>query len=63
MNSSFPPGARVLIDGRDMAIVRQHFPEGSHALHGPHYKVDYVGGDKNVAVHEKRVGVEKESKS
>ena len=44
----FPPGARVLIDDRDEAIVRQHL--------FPYYKVDFVDGDKNVAVRADRVG-------
>lgn len=55
----FPPGAKVLVDGRDLAIVKQAFPKGSHALSGPHYKVNFVDGDKNVAVPMKRVGVER----
>jgi hypothetical protein len=54
----FPPGARVLVDGRDEAIVRQCFPQGSSTYLFPHYKVDFVGGDKNVAVPRDRVGVE-----
>lgn len=53
----FPPGARVLVDGRDAAIVKQAFPEGSSSFLFPHYKLDIVGGDKNVAVAMKRVGV------
>jgi hypothetical protein len=56
---TFPIGARILVDGRDEAIVKQAFPEGSSSFMFPHYKVDIVGGDKNVAVAIKRVGVEK----
>jgi hypothetical protein len=55
----FPSGARVLVDGRDEAIVRQAFPKGSSSFMFPHYKVDFVGGDKNVAVNMKRVGVDR----
>lgn len=55
----FPVGARVLVDGRDEAIVAQAFPEGSSSYLFPHYKVHFVGGDRNVAVAMKRVGVER----
>ncbi len=34
----FPVGARVLVDGRDPAIVKQAFPEGSSSYLFPHYK-------------------------
>jgi hypothetical protein len=53
----FPPGARVLVDGRDAAIVKQSFPEGSASFLFPYYRVDFVGGDKGVAVAIDRVGV------
>jgi hypothetical protein len=56
---TFPIGARVLVDGRDEAIVKQAFPEGSTSYLFPHYKLDIIGGDKNVAVAMKRVGVER----
>lgn len=55
----FPIGARVYVDGRDTAIVNQAFPEGSASFLFPHYKVDFVNGDKNVAVAIHRVGVTK----
>jgi hypothetical protein len=55
----FPIGARVLVDGRDEAIVKQAFPEGSSSFMWPHYKLDFVGGDRNVAVNVSRVGVER----
>lgn len=54
---AFPIGARVLVDGRDEAIVRQVFPKGSTSYLFPHYKLDIIRGDKNVAVSMKRVGV------
>ncbi len=54
----FPPGARVLIEGRHEAIVRQYFHDGSHALRAAHYKVDFIDGDRNVCVHVNRVSVE-----
>jgi len=57
--SLFPPGAKVLVDGRDLAIVRQAFPEGSSSHLFPHYKLDFVGGDRNVAVALKRVGIKR----
>lgn len=56
-SSSFPIGARVLVDGQDEAIVRAYFPHGSSSFQFAHYKVDFVGGDKNVAVFVDRVGV------
>ena len=59
MSQTFPIGARVYVDGRDEAIVRQAFPQGSSSYMWAHYKVDFVDGDRNVAVALKRVGVEK----
>lgn len=53
----FPCGAKVLVDGRDVAVVKQAFPQGSSSYLFPHYKLDFVGGDKNVAVSMTRVGV------
>jgi hypothetical protein len=55
----FPCGARVLVDGRDEAVVKQAFPNGSSSFLFAHYKVDIVGGDRNVAVGIDRVGVER----
>jgi hypothetical protein len=55
--SIFPVGARVLVDGKYQARVLQAFPEGSSSYLFPHYKLDIVGGDKNVAMAMKRVGV------
>ena len=57
----FPVGARVYIDGRDLAIVRAAFPEGSSSYLFPHYKVDVLAGDKNMAVAMSRIGVKKRS--
>lgn len=57
MDHVFPSGAKVLLDGRDKAIVREAFVEGSTSYLFPHYKVDIVGGDKGVAIHMSRVGV------
>lgn len=59
---TFPIGARVLVDGQDQAIVKQAFPEGSSSFLFPHYKVDFVDGDRNVAVQMKRVGVERRAR-
>lgn len=53
----FPVGARVLIDGEVEARVKAHFPQGSTSYGFPHYKLDVIGGDKNIAVHVARVGV------
>lgn len=61
MTVLFPCGARVLVDGRDEAIVRQAFPEGSWPHPWPHYKVDFVDGDANVVVPLARVGVERKA--
>lgn len=55
----FPVGARVLVDGRDSAIVRGYFPEGSSSYMFAHYKVDVQHGDKNMAVHVRRIGVKR----
>jgi len=59
MSTVFPYGSKVLVDGRDLAVVKQAFPEGSTSYLWPHYKLDFQGGDKNVAVSMKRVGVVK----
>jgi len=59
MSQTFPVGARVLVDGRDVAIVKQCFPEGSSSFLFPHYKLDVLDGDKNVAVKMSRVGVKR----
>jgi hypothetical protein len=50
-----PSGARVFVDGRYEARVRQGFPEGSASYSFPHYKLDFVRGEKNVAVSASRV--------
>lgn len=60
--SQFPPGARVLVDGRDEAIVRECFPEGSSSYAFPHYKVNMVGGDQNIAVPIERVGIDRKAR-
>lgn len=57
--TSFPTGAIVLIDGTVRARVLQHFPEGSSAYLFPHYKVDVIQGDRNVAISVERVGVKR----
>lgn len=59
MKPTFPIGARVLVDGRDEAIVQQVFPMGSSSFAFPHYKVRFVGGDSNVAVALGRVSAER----
>jgi hypothetical protein len=55
----FPNGARIYIDGKQEAIVKQAFLEGSSSFMFPHYKVDIVDGDKNVAIHAQRCSVDK----
>ncbi len=59
---AFPVGAVVLVDGRDRARVAQAFPEGSSSNYGPHYKLDFEGGDRNVSVAWSRVGVVRKAK-
>ena len=58
----YPVGARVYVDGRDIARIAQEFPEGSSSFMFPHYKVDFEGGDKNVAISHTRIGVNKREK-
>jgi hypothetical protein len=53
----FPHGAKVLIDGEVLATVKQCFPEGSSSYLFPHYKVDVIDGDKNMAVSMSRISV------
>lgn len=55
--AGFPVGARVLIDGVQMARVKAFFPEGSTSYAFAHYKVDILGGAENVAVPFNRVGI------
>ena len=56
---TFPVGARILVDGRDEAVIQQVFPEGSSSFMFPHYRVRFVGGDSNVAITLHRVGVKR----
>jgi hypothetical protein len=53
----FPRGARVFIDGRDIALVKEAYPRGSSSFLFAHYKLDIIDGDQNVAVAWSRVGV------
>ena len=62
MKNGFPPGARVLVDGRDEAFVQSFWPEGSSSALFPHYKLRFVFGDQNVAVAIKRVSVRRVKK-
>lgn len=56
MDTGFPKGSTVLIDGRDLARVVAYFPEGSTSYSFPHYRLDVIRGDKNIAVRSDRVG-------
>lgn len=51
----------MLVDGRDAAIVRQAFPQGSSSYLFAHYKVDFIDGDRNVAVKIERVAIKQRS--
>lgn len=42
-------GDRAIVHGQK-AIIRDYFPRGSTSYMFPHYKVDFVNGDRNVAV-------------
>ena len=53
---SFVRGARVYIDKRDRATVRDIFPSGSTSLAAPYYLVDFADGDRGVKVPWARVG-------
>ena len=53
----FPIGAKVLVDGVDLATVRAYHPNGCVNYDFPHYHVDLVGGDTNVAVHVDTIGI------
>lgn len=44
------PGTQVLVNGRDVALVAQAFPTGSHLQTSPHYSVNFIDGDRNVRV-------------
>ena len=52
--NTLPVGARAKVDGCSV-VVKAAFPKGSTSYLFPHYKVDFVGGDKNVAVKWERV--------
>lgn len=58
---TFPVGAKVYVDGWDTVRIAQVFPEGSSSFMFPHYKVNYLNGDQNVAVSMNRVGVTRKS--
>ncbi len=53
-SEGFPVGARVQVDGV-VAVVKAYWPEGTSSFLCPHYKLDFLGGDRNVAVHVSRV--------
>jgi len=57
----FPVGARVLVDGRNEAIVLQAFPSGSTSFLFPHYQLKYPGAPpgETFVVATSRVGVER----
>lgn len=57
MSNQFQAGAKVYVDGKHAAVVRDAYPKGSASYMFPHYRVDYCGGDRNVAVAWDRVGV------
>lgn len=59
MPDMFKFGARVYIDGQDEAIIQSAWPEGTYFHPWPHYKVNFINGDKNVVVNITRVGAEK----
>lgn len=46
---SLRSGDRAIVHGQK-AIIRDYFPRGSTSYMFPHYKVDFVNGDRNVAV-------------
>jgi len=45
----FRLGDRVTVDG-DEAVVKECYPDGSSSYMFPHCKVDFIDGDRNVAV-------------
>jgi len=49
-SKSLPPGAVVLIDGKQRATVVQAFPEGSTSYMFAHYIVNVEHGDRGLAV-------------
>ncbi len=57
--SQFPIGARVLVDGRDEAIVKDQHWNGCSSQHSRHYHVSFVEGDENVRVPWDSVGVDR----
>jgi hypothetical protein len=57
--SQFPIGARVLVDGRDEALVKDQHYNGCTSQLSPHYHVSFVEGDENVRVPWGSVGVDR----
>ena len=57
VRSFFPIGARVLIDGAQVAIVREIFPEGSTSYAFPHYRLRCVGSMDDCCLALERVSV------
>jgi hypothetical protein len=55
--AGFPPGAKVYIDGRDIAFVRGYWPKGSTSYAFPHYTVNMQHDLRQTAVAVARVGV------
>ncbi len=63
--TGFPSGARVLVDGRDEAIVGAHFPEGSTFRLYPHYQLRWPNASPGeyFYVPISRVGVKRAKKA
>lgn len=51
------PGTCCLIDGTQLAVVRDYFPEGSTSYHFPHYVVKVDHGEDRVVIAAERVEV------
>ncbi len=61
MKTTLVPGARAYLDGRYLVVVKAAYPQGSSSFLFPHYKIDMVGGDRNVAVSMDRIGIDKKA--
>lgn len=49
------PGDAVLVDGKDLARVRQFFPLGSTSFLYPHCVVVFDGGEESVKINCQRI--------
>lgn len=62
MNTGFPIGARVFLDGQYKAIVKGYFPKGSSFFPWAHYVIRENGASGDSKVQVSRIGVDRRAR-